>query len=71
MDKEERKAAEAERLTEDLSDYLDEVSEEDFDPAAVGRWLAAAVELDGSVDSFVAGPAQAACRAPHAELCSR
>ena len=26
MDKEERKAAEAERLTEDLSDYLDEVS---------------------------------------------
>ena len=35
MDKEERKAAEAERRTEALSDYLDEVSEEDFDASTV------------------------------------
>ena len=71
MDKEERKAAEAERLTEDLSDYLDEVSEEDFDPAAVDQWLAAAEELDGAEDSFDAGAAEAAFRARHADLFSR
>lgn len=71
MDKEERKAAEAERLTEDLSDYLDGVSEEDFDPAAVERWLAAAEELDGTEDSFDAGAAEAAFRARHADLFPR
>ena len=31
MDKEERRAAEAERLMEAFSDYLDGVSAEDFD----------------------------------------
>lgn len=71
MDKEERKAAEAERLTEDLSDYLDGVSEEDFDPVAVERWLAAAEELDGAEDSFDAGAAEAAFRARHGDLFPR
>lgn len=71
MDKEERKAAEAERLTEDLSDYLDGVSEEDFDPVAVERWLAAAEELDGAEDSFDAGAAEAAFRARHGNLFPR
>lgn len=71
MDKEERKAAEAERLTEDLSDYLDGVSEEDFDPVAVERWLAAAEELDGAEDSFDAEAAEAAFRARHGDLFPR
>ena len=71
MDKEERKAAEAERLTEDLSDYLDGVSEEDFDPVAVERWLAAAEKLDGAEDSFDAGAAEAAFRARHGDLFPR
>ena len=71
MDKEERKAAEAERLTEELSDYLDEVAEEDFDRSAAERWLAAAEELDGAEDTFDAGAAEAAFRARHADLFSR
>ncbi len=71
MDKEERKAAEAERLTEDLSDYLDGVSEEDFDPVAVERWLAAAEKLDGAEDSFDAEAAEAAFRARHGDLFPR
>lgn len=71
MDKEERKAAEAERLTEDLSDYLDEASEEDFDRLEAERWLAAAEELDGVEDTFDAGAAEAAFRARHADLFSR
>lgn len=71
MDKEEREAAEAERLTEALSDYLDGVSEADFDRAAAERWLAAAEELDGVEDTFDAGAAEAAFRARHADLFSR
>lgn len=71
MDKEERKAAEAERLTEELSDYLDGVAEEDFDRSAAERWLAAAEELDGVEDTFDAGAAEAAFRARHADLFSR
>lgn len=71
MDKEEREAAEAERLTEKLSDYLDEVTEEDFDRSAAERWLAAAEELDGAEDTFDAGAAEAAFRARHADLFSR
>lgn len=71
MDKEERKAAAAERLTEELSDYLDEVAEADFDRSAAERWLAAAEELDGAEDTFDAGAAEAAFRARHADLFSR
>lgn len=71
MDKEERKAAEAERLTEELSDYLDGVAEADFDRSAAERWLAAAEELDGAEDTFDAGAAEAAFRAWHADLFSR
>lgn len=71
MDKEERKAAEAERLTEELSDYLDGVAEADFDRSAAERWLAAAEELDGAEDTFDAGAAEAAFRARHADLFSR
>lgn len=71
MDKEARKAAEAERLTEELSDYLDGVAEADFDRSAAERWLAAAEELDGAEDTFDAGAAEAAFRARHADLFSR
>lgn len=71
MDKEEREAAEAERLTEELSDYLDGVTEEDFDRSAAERWLAAAEELDGAEDTFDAGAAEAAFRARHGDLFSR
>ena len=71
MDKEERKAAEAERLTEELSDYQDGEAEEDYDRSAAERWLAAAEKLDGAEDTFDAEAAEAAFRARHADLFSR
>ena len=68
MDKEERKAAEAERRTEALSDYLDEVSEEDFDPSTVEDWFSALGAQDGEEDAFDAAAAEAAFRARHGAL---
>ena len=71
MDKEERKAAEAERLMEAFSDYLDGVSAEDFDRLEAERWLAASEELDGAEGSFDAAAAEAAFRARHGALLDR
>lgn len=68
MDKEERRAAEAERRTEALSDYLDEVSEEDFDPSTVEDWFSALGAQDGEEDAFDAAAAEAAFRARHGVL---
>ena len=68
MDKEERRAAEAERLMEAFSDYLDGVPEEDFDPERAEEWFSAAEELDGAEDSFDAAAAEAAFRARHGTL---
>ena len=68
MDKEERRAAEAERRTEALSDYLDEVSEEDFDPSTVEDWFSALGAQDGEEDAFDAAAAEAAFRARHGAL---
>lgn len=71
MDKEERRAAEAERLMEAFSDYLDGVSAEDFDRLEAERWLAASEELDGAEGSFDAAAAEAAFRARHGALLDR
>ena len=68
MDKEERRAAEAERLMEAFSDYLDGVPEEDFDPERAEEWFSAAEELDGAEGSFDAAAAEAAFRARHGTL---
>lgn len=68
MDKDEEKAAGAEEWTEALSDYLDGVTAEDFDPQAAEAWLARAEELDGAAASFDAAGAEAAFRARHGEL---
>ena len=68
VDKEERRAAEAERLMEAFSDYLDGVPEEDFDPERAEEWFSAAEELDGAEGSFDAAAAEAAFRARHGTL---
>ena len=68
MDKEERRAAEAERLMEAFSDYLEGVPEEDFDRSAAEEWFSAAEELDGAEGSFDAAAAEAAFRARHGAL---
>ena len=68
MDKEEWKAAEAERYMEEFSDYLDGVSEEAFDPKEMERWLSDMEALDGVESSFDAKAAEAAFRKRHEAL---
>lgn len=68
MDKDEWKAAGAEKWTEALSDYLDGVTAEGFDPEEAERWLSGAEALDGAAASFDAAAAEAAFRARHRDL---
>lgn len=70
MGQEEGRAAAAERLMEDFSDYLDGVEAETFDPAVTERLLSAMEALDGAEHGFDAGRAEADFRLRHGDLFS-